>query len=468
MLLFAFVSTCGLIHSGRLGASDQVQSRLGLRGDEREEIKRIDIAIIGGGPCGLATALALRQEPCLRDASIAIFERDYLEPKGAAIILKPLGVNALNAIDRRLVRDMRRNMVHRFDSVDLTADDVAESDLDSSGLPADFVQPYRKRALPERLGKWFFRLLSRLSLRKSVPIYRWHGVRNILAKRVLDICGPATLRLGHTLVAIRNHRASDGVDLVFAVKPATGEDSPQADASSVTYRARLVCAADGVRSPTRRYWPGADTATNTPQGRSLWYGLARLRLDDGIVRSVRHDGRMVFVLPTVGSSGACFSCNAPEISGYAKDCADAKARCLSSMPRELWPTVLPILNATPHIYETKLWSRDFSRPWQSPSKRLCFVGDAAHPMWATFGYGTSVGFEDAIALARVARNAGSLGSFIDKGVRTFEAARLDRVRPVVEINREAALRQMAGAGRAETGALARKLEQILEDTRIDE
>ena len=36
-----------------------------------------------------------------------------------------------------------------------------------------------------------------------------------------------------------------------------------------------------------------------------------------------------------------------------------------------------------------------------------------------------------------------------EGVRTFEAARLDRVRTVVEINREAALSRHAGASNAE-------------------
>lgn len=50
-----------------------------------------------------------------------------------------------------------------------------------------------------------------------------------------------------------------------------------------------------------------------------------------------------------------------------------------------------------------------------------------------------------------------------EGVRTFEAARLDRVRTVVEINREAALSRHAGASNAEFAGYATKLEQYLKE-----
>ena len=83
------------------------------------------------------------------------------------------------------------------------------------------------------------------------------------------------------------------------------------------------------------------------------------------------------------------------------------------MPRELRPVLLPLLDSTTQLSETKLWSRDFSRAWHSQSRQLCFLGDAAHPMCSTFGYGTSLAFEDAVVLARVAAPAGSLDSFRD-------------------------------------------------------
>ena len=133
------------------------------------------------------------------------------------------------------------------------------------------------------------------------------------------------------------------------------------------------------------------------------------------------------------------------------------------MPRELRPVLLPLLDSTTQLSETKLWSRDFSRAWHSQSRQLCFLGDAAHPMCSTFGYGTSLAFEDAVVLARVAASAGSLDSFVTEGVRTFEAARLDRVRTVVEINREAALSRHAGASNAEFAGYATKLEQYLKE-----
>lgn len=398
-------------------------------------VQHVDIAIIGGGPCGLATALALRRVSCLRDASIAVFERDHLEPKGAAIVMQPMGIDALDAIDRRLVPEMRHRAARMFGMAHLTAEELSSKGADG-GLPAGFRHPFRKRPIRERFVKWLARIGCRLRLRRSgLRSFNWHDVRSVLAKRVLTTCGPETMRLGHTLKAVRTARK--GVDLTFGVELADGEDQ-----HTVTYRARLVCSADGVRSMTRRCWPGADTKTATPDGRSTWYGLApRLRLGDRLARVVSHNDCRLTVFPACGGRGVSFAASAASVPGHAASPSEAAERLLSSAPRELRPTLAPLLDATPHVVETKLMSRDFARPWASPSHRLCFLGDAAHPMRPTFGYGTSLALEDAAVLARIAEREGSLDSFIASGVRAFERARLGRVRAVVEISHQAAIRR---------------------------
>ncbi|EOD26627.1 hypothetical protein EMIHUDRAFT_236664 [Emiliania huxleyi CCMP1516] len=395
-------------------------------------VQHVDIAIIGGGPCGLATALALRRVSCLKDASIAVFERDHMEPKGAAIAIQPMGIDALNDIDIMLVPEMRRRAVRMSDLAHLSVNDLS-SDSNEDGFPRGFCQPYRQRPIRERLWKWLARVGCRLRIRPTRSSFNWHDVRSVLAKQVHAICGPETLRFGHTLMAVRTRTASEGIDLTFGVESAD-------DRHSVTYRARLVCSADGVRSMTRRCWPGADTATAKPQGKSVWYGLApRLRLGDRMIRVVAHKSCLLNVQPAFGGRGTSFSFMAPAVSGYAIDDFDAARRLLSAAPRKLRSTLTALIKATPHVTENKLHSRDFSRPWASPSHRLCFLGDAAHPMRPTFGYGTSLGFEDAVVLARIAKREGSLDSFVANGVRAFERARLSRVRAVVEISHEAAL-----------------------------
>ena len=320
-----------------------------------------------------------------------------------------MGITALNSINPQLVPEINRKAGRIFDRVALGAQELAETD--ASGFPAGFRKPYRHQSLRKRLVKWALRVCCRLRLRGTRPAYNWHDVRSVLANHVKNTCGSSSLHLGHELVAVRTEEA--GVDLVFTIRPDCEEGSVS-KATSVKYRARLVCSADGVRSMTRRCWPGADTATNKPQGQSVWYGLApRLHLKDCMVRSVAHEGCLIFVVPTYRGRGASCSFLAPAVSGHATSSADATARCLSAMPRELRPVLLPLLNSTTQLSETKMWSRDFSRAWHSQSRQLCFLGDAAHPMCSTFGYGTSLAFEDAVVLARVAASAGSLDSFRD-------------------------------------------------------
>ena len=67
----------------------------------------VDVAIIGGGPCGLATALAISKARCLRGAAVEVFESDAFGPKGASIGLSPTGWAALEGIDAEAAERVR-------------------------------------------------------------------------------------------------------------------------------------------------------------------------------------------------------------------------------------------------------------------------------------------------------------------------------------------------------------------------
>jgi len=67
----------------------------------------VDVAIIGGGPCGLATALAISKARCLRGAAVEVFESDAFGPKGASIGLSDTGWAALEGIDAEAAERVR-------------------------------------------------------------------------------------------------------------------------------------------------------------------------------------------------------------------------------------------------------------------------------------------------------------------------------------------------------------------------
>ena len=69
--------------------------------------RTLDVAVIGGGPCGLATALALSKAPCLKNANIAVFEADEWKPKGASIQISKAGWSALQSLDTEAATRIR-------------------------------------------------------------------------------------------------------------------------------------------------------------------------------------------------------------------------------------------------------------------------------------------------------------------------------------------------------------------------
>jgi 2-polyprenyl-6-methoxyphenol hydroxylase-like FAD-dependent oxidoreductase len=64
----------------------------------------VDVAIAGGGPAGLAAAVALqRADPSM---SIHVFERTNMNARGAAVMVGVNGLLALNAIDPQLPKSL--------------------------------------------------------------------------------------------------------------------------------------------------------------------------------------------------------------------------------------------------------------------------------------------------------------------------------------------------------------------------
>ena len=209
--------------------------------------EEIDVAIIGGGPCGLATAIAISKAPCLQGRGrVAIFEQDVFLPKGASIGISPSGWTALEAIDVDVAKAIRA-----------TGSPVQEGSLQRvfSFAGVDLQPKPRRRDQLAVFGTRLLRLIG-VQGRKS---HLWHDVRSALQARACELLGNDAVRSGHELTALG--LGEDAITLRFT-----------AGAGETVVRAKLVLACDGTRSTVRALAP--DPACLVDEGKSVWRGLS--------------------------------------------------------------------------------------------------------------------------------------------------------------------------------------------------
>ena len=204
----------------------------------------VDVAIIGGGPCGLSTALALSKARCLRGAAVEVFESDAFGPKGASIQISKYGWAALTATDAEAARRIKA-----------TGEPVTRISLRALG--GGTLTPLPVRLFMAVVGV-IFGLLRRFGVRQGLArTHLWHDVRTVLRERAAA-CGVA-LRPSKTLVQMTEE--ADVVRLRFD----DGEE----------VAARVVLACDGASSTCRRLLPSEADDLLVDERKSVWRGQAR-------------------------------------------------------------------------------------------------------------------------------------------------------------------------------------------------
>lgn len=352
----------------------------------------VDVAIVGGGPGGVATALALRR--AAPHLSLRVYERmDYAKgPVGAGLRLSACGLAALRAINPA----------------------VAASTVAAS------CGPPRGRIMDARGSIW----------------------------REIDLGGTDAVVMGwwELQQAMAGHLATgdlvSGVHFSHAKADAAGVDV-HFEGGDIPVRAGLLIGADGYASSVARAslgLPGPVAEGDTVSWRArIPYPSCKSQSTPHNVTFIVDEGVIVTYLPIscVGDDCVCWNVGIQagkmKAMGLAHNAASPEVRkrtclrVLEGFPKEIVDLVAATEPAL--IRESALRIR---APEDLPPSRLgdgpvTVVGDALHAMRPTAGHGGSTTLEDAVVLAKCIAEMG----LDPEALRAYEAERLPRVRRVV-------------------------------------
>jgi 2-polyprenyl-6-methoxyphenol hydroxylase-like FAD-dependent oxidoreductase len=386
-----------------------------------QQIQCVDCAIIGGGPAGLTASIAISK--AAPSASIAIYERDNFQPKGATIIISDDGWESIKEMDPILVNKLKKTRVAitSLETKPWRGKEVKAATYTGSRL---FL-----KKIKDTLSKIWLKIGIASSLRllfKGAIRYAhlWHDVRTVLAARAKDVY-PAgrnnpLLNPNCSLDNIQTINTSGETGARFAI---TVNENGQPK----TVHAKLVIACDGSMSRVRSLLPNEPDILIDEQ-KSVWRGLTPKSANGkATFRTDKDTGRSAVLFPAGKGAGASWTVISHIQAGKSETQAQARSR-LAKVIHDVDEDFKQAVDDSPFIIENKLFVRDFDKPWNSSYDGLAFAGDAAHPVRPT-GEGIALALEDAKVLGEVVAKHGL-------GVEALRAYEDERFEPVKTISKK--------------------------------
>lgn len=335
-------------------------------------IKPLNIAIIGGGIGGLATAIALLKH----SFNVQVYERaKVLRSIGAGLTLTPNGLNSLDAIQPGIVELLKQagSELHTFTLKRSTGETIASQ-------PITVMQQYGQPMLN----------------------IQWSRLQAILASAL----PPDVIHLQHYCVGFK--QLNNSVEVFFP-----GGKRVEAD---------LLIGADGINSGVRQTLV-SDGFPNYAD-RVSWRGVVQFdhhQSPNASTLFTAADGKN-FLLVDVGEGYTFWSASALSVDDFVHQWAKTpKTRALERFADWAEP-VGAIIEATPadDIIERPICDRPPLQRWSRG--KVVLLGDAAHPVVPSLGQGANMAFEDAYELAACL----SAASDIETALKAYENSRIPR------------------------------------------
>ena len=307
------------------------------------------IGIIGGGICGLATAIALRKQgiDCL------VFERaPQLNEVGAGIVLQP---NAMQVLELLGIGEQVRSAGRPLDRMEIT-----DAQLQS-------IRKNQQPLITDPLGNGF------------VAIHRAR-----LQQALFEALPAGSVILGK---AYQQHVATaEGVQVFFE------------DGSNVHFD--LLLGSDGIHSVVRQQLFQGTALRYS--GQTCWRGIAPVTMPDEVASVGREawGRRLRFGIVPVSETEVYWFAVANAPAG-GKDERNLLHQQLPAQFHQFHPQISEIIRQTPMEKMIRNDIYDLQRLPSWHQGRVLLLGDAAHATTPNMGQGACQGIEDAHYISRL-------------------------------------------------------------------
>ncbi|GAQ92475.1 zeaxanthin epoxidase [Klebsormidium nitens] len=385
-------------------------------------VEKVDVAIIGGGPGGLATAKGITR--ACPELKVRVFERAKLRPRGASVFVMPNGMHALEALDpethaRVLAHHspagatVTRNMAGEV--IGEAGGDSVAAPFASYGPCAYLLWASLQKALADSLPEGV--LETEVRLGDSPPRDEGDHVRLQIVSAGRRPDGAAAKEIEARVVVGADGNQSQLRQHILG-------DGPSSSMGVGLFRALLPRPEKWIAPNSATIWAGPKQAFRTAvfQGDvATWTGIVPWPAEEEHLLQGR-----AYIAANDAGEGARFS---------------PKERCLRAF--EHWPDAVRGIIAATDADSILVHGQNYRDPDRCTvwgRGRATLVGDAAHLGTPLLGQGTSQALEDALELSRCIHAHGATSS----ALRAYERARQPLAQPIQAISVDLFKRFQAG------------------------